>query len=56
MSVGEPDYPYPHSMPVETAVAASSAVLVLEAIVESEADDGRSAKSDSEQAEKFCLY
>ena len=32
---------YPHAMPVETSVTSTGAILVLEAIVETEAKNGR---------------
>jgi len=42
-------------MPVETAIASTSTILVLEAIVETKADDcGRGVRS-SEISEKLCL-
>jgi hypothetical protein len=42
-------------MPVETSVTATSAILVLEAIVETETDNSRRSIPSSEPFEKLCL-
>jgi len=44
-----------HSMPVETTIASTSTILVLEAIVETKADDSGRGVRSSEISEKLCL-
>ena len=46
---------YPHAMPVETSIASTGAILVLEAIVETKADDSGRGVRSSEISEKLCL-
>ena len=42
-------------MPVETSIAATGAILVLEAIVKSKTDNSRRSIPSAEPFEKLCL-
>ena len=42
-------------MPVETSIAATGAILILEAIVETKTDNSRRSIASAEPFEKLCL-
>ena len=44
-----------HSVPVKTTIASSGAVLVLDTVVETKAEDRRRSVPSSEITEKLCL-